>query len=190
MKQELITEKHFTGENYREERLPKAEYELCTFDNCDFSSGYLDNTRFLECTFTDCDLSNANLSYSQFQEATFVRCKMMGLQFRDTDPFLLRISFEDCDLSMSSFYGLNLKGWIFIRCKLMGADFTESDLSSVRFEQCNLDKALFDQTVLHNTNFETAINYRLDPTHNKLKKTKFSRDGLPGLLHVYDIVVV
>jgi hypothetical protein len=42
---------------------------------------------------------------------------------------------------------------------------------------------------LEKADFRDAINYRIDPGINKMKKAKFSRDGLPGLLTRFDIII-
>jgi len=42
-------------------------------------------------------------------------------------------------------------------------------------------------TFLKKRDFRSAYNYALDPEINRIKKAKFSREGLPGLLHKYNI---
>ena len=47
----------------------------------------------------------------------------------------------------------------------------------------------FEGSILDKANFINAINFTIDPTTNSLKKAKFHKDGLIGLLKKYDIVV-
>jgi uncharacterized protein YjbI with pentapeptide repeats len=55
------------------------------------------------------------------------------------------------------------------------------------FKNCDLLNTSFMQTNLEKADFRTAINYSFDPELNKIKKAKFSLDGLPGLLMKYNI---
>ena len=57
---------------------------------------------------------------------------------------------------------------------------SNSDLTDAIFEQTNLNKADLSQ----------ANNYNIDPDNNNIKKTKFSKFGLQGLLAKYDIDIV
>ena len=66
-------------------------------------------------------------------------------------------------------------------------DFTESDLTEALFDGCDLNGAIFQRTNLEKANLETASNFNIDPENNRIKKAKFSADGLYGLLHKYDI---
>jgi uncharacterized protein YjbI with pentapeptide repeats len=103
---------------------------------------------------------------------------------------LLSLSFDHCSLILASFYQLQLKKIEFTECKLIEVDFTEANLSNAQFKGCDLDKAIFEKTNLEGADLSTAINYKFDPEQNRLRKAKFSKDGVVGLLGKYDIVVV
>jgi uncharacterized protein YjbI with pentapeptide repeats len=68
-------------------------------------------------------------------------------------------------------------------------DLSDSDLSSCLFENCNLNRAVFENTILDKADLRTAYNFSIDPEKNRLKKTKFSLRGTPGLLDKYDIEI-
>jgi fluoroquinolone resistance protein len=55
------------------------------------------------------------------------------------------------------------------------------------FDNCDLSKASFDNTILEKADFRTAFNYSINPESNKIKKAKFSVSGIAGLLDKYDI---
>jgi uncharacterized protein YjbI with pentapeptide repeats len=57
------------------------------------------------------------------------------------------------------------------------------------FEDCNLLHAKFDQTNLEKANFETANYFSIDPRKNRIKKAKFSKDNLEGLLDSFEIQI-
>lgn len=179
----------FEGKQYTAQRLPKGEYDHCIFEACDFSEGYLDNTHFTECRFIDCNLSNANIAHSFFREVRFVRCKMLGLQFEACNDLLLSLHFRDCSLDLSSFSKMPLKGTVFEACRFVQTDFIETDLREASFSNCNLDGARFDTCRLQGADFRTAVNFRIDPERNQLKKARFSREGLEGLLLSHEIIV-
>ena len=84
---------------------------------------------------------------------------------------------------------MNIKGFQFKNCSLQEADFSEADLSNVLFAECDLMGAIFDNTLLLNSDFRTARNFAIQPEKNKLRKTKFSNQGLAGLLSHLDLIV-
>jgi uncharacterized protein YjbI with pentapeptide repeats len=179
----------FEGKKYTESRLPKGEYDHCIFEECDFSDSFLDNTHFIECRFIDCNLSNANIKHSLFREVSFVRCKMLGLRFEDCNDFLLSLQFQECSLDFSSFYNTPLQGTSFNSCRLVQTDFTGTDLREASFTNCNMEGGRFDASNLQGADFRSAFNYSIDPERNQMKKARFSREGLEGLLGTYDIIV-
>ncbi len=68
-------------------------------------------------------------------------------------------------------------------------DFTESDLSGSSLDNCDLSGALFENTNLEKTDFRSAFNYTINPETNRLKKARFSLQGIAGLLEKYGIVI-
>jgi len=68
-------------------------------------------------------------------------------------------------------------------------DFTETDLSSAIFETCDLQRAVFYATILEKADFRSSFNYSLDPERNRIKKARFSRLGIAGLLDKYNIEI-
>ena len=186
----FISDKVFKGSNFSTDRLPKAEYENCVFERCDFLNGYLDNQNFMECTFNDCNLSNANIAHTTFKEVTFQSCKMMGLKFDECNAFLMDFRFFDSNLNLSTFYGMHLKNQIFKNCKLIAVDFTDSNLTNSLFENSDLDKAIFSNTNLSKVDFTAAYNFKIDPKTNQLKHAKFHLESLPNLLTEYQIKII
>tara|TARA_B100000949_G_scaffold221675_4_gene222611 strand:- start:10964 stop:11221 length:258 start_codon:yes stop_codon:yes gene_type:complete len=74
-------------------------------------------------------------------------------------------------------------------CKFHQTDFSEADLKQSKFPNCDFENAIFDNTNLEQADFSSAIHFNIDPSINQVKKTRFSKDGLIGLLKKYDIVV-
>ena len=64
------------------------------------------------------------------------------------------------------------------------------DLTNAVFDSCNLELAKFTENNLTSTDFSSSYNLTLDLDNNTVKKTKFSRHNLPGLLAKYDIKIV
>ncbi len=189
MNKPFIADKDFRGIDYTENKLGKGEYENCVFNGCDFSDSDLSNNHFMECKFIDCNLSNANLKHTMFKEVLFRGCKMLGLKFSDCDSIFMSFNFEVCSLNLSSFFQLKLKNTNFKNCKLQEVDFVESDLTQVLFGDCDLKNAIFERTILEGADFRTSYNFSLDPELNSIRKAKFSKEGIVGLLDKYKIVV-
>ena len=80
-------------------------------------------------------------------------------------------------------------GWSFNVFTQNFVDFMGSDLTEVLFDNCNLRRTVFIDTILNKADFYTSYDYTLDLEKNKAKKAIFSTDGLKGLLEKYDIIV-
>ena len=190
MNESLVFDKTFKGQDYTKIRLPKAEYENCIFDTCQFSNSDITNTTFSECVFIDCDLSNANFTEATIKETEFKNCKILGVNFQSCNPFLLSFNFEKCILNFSSFYQMKLKKIHFNACKMIKVEFTEADLSEAIFTDCDLENAFFNSTNLEKADFSTSYNFTINPEENKIQKAKFSKENLAGLLTSFGIVVI
>jgi uncharacterized protein YjbI with pentapeptide repeats len=114
---------------------------------------------------------------------------MLGLHFEHCNPFLLAMNFSNCALNFSSFYRLNLKGTSFSGSKLEEADLTETNLGNARFDDCDLTNAIFDRTDLTGADLRTAFGFIIDPTRNTIKKAKFTRNNIQGLLSGFGIII-
>lgn len=179
----------FTGENFSETTLLLGEYEACTFSQCVFAKVDLSKFTFVQCTFVDCDFSMAKLNQCTFREVEFQACKLLGLHFDYCNPFLLSFAFTDCTLNYSAFYQLKIPGTVFKNCQLEGVDFVEADLSNAVFDNCELNAAVFEDSILEGADLRTAHNFSIDPSFNRIKKAKFSRQNIIGLLGKYGIIV-
>tara|TARA_R110002072_G_scaffold125612_9_gene261848 strand:+ start:846 stop:1268 length:423 start_codon:yes stop_codon:yes gene_type:complete len=138
----------------------------------------------------DCDLSNSDLSNSAFKEVHFESCKMLGLNFKDSIPFLLKIDFYNCNLSHSSFFKLPLKNSVFKNCNLEEVDFEECDLSSANFSNSKLLNAQFYKSKLLKTDFSKAMDFSINPEDNFMKGAIFNRNSLEGLLHNHKLKIL
>src|SRR5690606_19520050 len=105
------------------------------------------------------------------------------------NPIGLSFSFTGCQLQHASFYRIKSRKTRFSKCQLAEVDFAEAAFTEAVFEDCNLNGAIFDHTVLEKADFRTAYHFSLDPENNRIKKARFSLSGLPGLLDKYDIKV-
>lgn len=179
----------FTKRDFSVDPLRKGEYENCSLVDCDLSNFDLSGFVFTSCIFTGCNLSLAKISQTAFREVKFNRCKLMGLHFENCNTFLFSIDFEQCTLNLSSFYKLNLKRTKFRNSSLQEVDFTGSDLSGSSFDNCDLAGAIFENSVLEKTDFRSAFHYSIDPEINRMKKARFSLQGIGGLLEKYGIEI-
>jgi fluoroquinolone resistance protein len=197
MGQVFIEEQNFDKIDFTQKPLGKGEYEYCTFINCDFSKSDFSDIKFLECEFSGCNLSLVRLTQTVLQGIKFKACKMLGLNFGECNEFGFVVSFDICILTHSSFVSMatslkqriRLKQTIFKDSQLDEVDFTECDLTSGVFDNCDLTGAIFKDTILEKADFRTASNYSIDPELNRIKKAKFSRSGIAGLLDKYDIKI-
>jgi fluoroquinolone resistance protein len=119
----------------------------------------------------------------------FQECKILGVSFENCQESLFQVKFEKCILNFSSFFKRNLKKIAFRYCTMQETDFTNADLTSAIFDHCDLTNAKFEQTILEKADLRSAFNYSINPEINRIKKAKFSLQGIAGLLDKYDIVI-
>lgn len=169
--------------------LELGQYENCQFIKSDFSEATLKEMVFMESSFKDCNLSSAKISMSSWKQVSFDSCKMIGLSFENCNSFLFEINCNNCQLDLSSFHGMVLRNMKFTNTSFIEVDFTDTDLSGVIFENCDFKNAQFDNTNLEETDFRTSYNFHINPSQNRLSKTKFSRNNVEGLLHSLDITI-
>ena len=169
--------------------LPVGEYEACEFYNCNFMKADLSKIQFVDCRFHTSDLSMAKLDRASLQQVEFEACKLLGVHFEDCKDFLFSVSFENCQLNMATFIGMKLQNMSFMNCNLTEADFSRADLTKARFKDCNLDKAIFMNTNLSGADFREAYNFTIYVERNTMKKAKFSKENLAGLLTQYQLVI-
>ncbi len=187
---DTIIDASFVKQDFVRKKLPAKEYDNCTFTNCDFTESNLSVVTFIECTFTDCNFSKVIIKETSFiDKCVFEHCKLLGVDFSSGNDFLFEVQFKNCNLTYASFYGFTMKGTYFKDCKLQEADFTEANIIGSVFDECDLNNAIFENTIAEKADFSKAFNYTIDPTLNKLKKAKFSKDRLEGLLRKYDLIV-
>jgi fluoroquinolone resistance protein len=185
----LAEDEAFENINFSTTKPSATEYEYCQFRNCNFAGADLSRFRFMECSFTDCDWSNVKLAGAILNDVRFAGCKILGVHFEDCNEVLFTVSFNNCLLNFSSFYKHTAKKTSFRHCSLQEVDFTDADFTSALFDNCDLLNAHFENTVLEKADLRTAFNYTIDPEINRIRKAKFSKEGLAGLLGKYDIEI-
>jgi fluoroquinolone resistance protein len=189
VKQVRFEDKTYENVSFSSRKIGIVEYEQCKFKHCDFSGADLSNARFVGCEFSACDLSNVKSQKTSFRDVTFKGSKLLGVHFDQCHAFLLSMEFENCKVDFASFFKLNLHKTLFKNSTFHETDFSEADLTGSLFDRCDLSRALFGGSNLEKVDFRTSYNYAIDPDRSKLKKAKFSLDGLPGLLLKYDIEI-
>ncbi len=79
--------------------------------------------------------------------------------------------------------------YLFDNCNLQSVDFTQTNLTEATFHSSDLSKAIFEQSNLEKADFSMATNYTIHPEKNRIKGAKFNKDGLYGLLSMYNISI-
>jgi fluoroquinolone resistance protein len=184
-----IEDKEFIGINFAEDNLVIADYEDCKFIRCMISGADISYSSFENCSFQECDLSLCKVIQTSFRDTEFKKCKVLGVHFENCKDFRFSINLTSCLLDHSSFYRKKLKSTKLVDCSLIDVDFSEADLSKAQFNNCNLSGAKFENTNLSECDFRGAINFSINPGMNTLFKTKFSKEGIVGLVDYLSIVI-
>jgi uncharacterized protein YjbI with pentapeptide repeats len=167
--------------------LNDKEWEACTFSNCSFSS--LSHHVFIDCVFEQCNLSNTHVANTAFRNCTFKDCKLIGVNFSSSREFGFEIHVTNCNLDYTAFDGKKFYQSTFNNSSFKGANFSEADLSKCKIENCDFSEAVFSDTNLAGLNFTSNQNFQIDPTLNRVSKTRFSRFALSGLLYNTGIII-
>ncbi len=177
----------FTQNDFTKTPVAGIEFDDCEFVDCNFSGSNLSDTDFLECRFVNCNFVMAKTSNTGFKDAIFRGCKLMGLDFSVCSDFLFQVNFEQCQLDYALFGKKKMKKTRFVNCSVKEADFSETILSEANFEKSDLSGASFQYCNLEKTDFRSAINFTIDPEHNRMKGARFSAYSLAGLLGKYGL---
>jgi uncharacterized protein YjbI with pentapeptide repeats len=70
MNESFFEKQKFERIDYSQKKIVKANYENCTFINCNFASTDLLDINFVECEFRNCNLSLANIANTTFRDVT------------------------------------------------------------------------------------------------------------------------
>ncbi len=175
------------GVDFSIDKSDRLEYENCEFTNCIFST--LSDVNFIDCQFTNCNLSNMRFNFCGLQNILFKDCKLMGADCSPSKDFLFEVHFKNCNMDYTSFDKKRMNKSSFDNCKIHGANFTQADLSKAVIANCDWHDSIFINTDLSGLDFSTSRNFLIDPTMNTLKKTKFSKMDLTGLLFRLDIII-
>jgi fluoroquinolone resistance protein len=189
MERNYIEDENFDRIDFTKKPFAVADYEGCSFMNCNFSNEDLSSIHFIDCVFSGCNISLVKLYKTLFRDVEFKDCKMLGMPLYDCNNVLLSAGFDNCILNHSSFFKLNLKKMRFNSSTLIEVDFTEADLTSAIIKNCDLLNAKFENTILEKADLRTSFNYSINPELNRIKKAKFSMPAVIGLLDKYDIEI-
>jgi len=190
MTSDYITDSAFKNVIFNESDIKYKDFENCTFHNCDFTSCTFQTVTFIDCNFFECNFKETKINYVSLRGVFFTKCDFTSVNFAMTDQVIYEFHFKDCLLDYAKFYALKLKKMQFINCSMIAVDFMKSDLTEVIFDNCNLRRAVFIDTIAIKADFSTSYDFTIDPEKNKLKKAVFAMESLKGLLEKYDIEVV
>lgn len=189
-KADYFLEQTYSDVIYDKEEVNFKEFEGCTFNRCDFSRCTFLAVTFIDCVFNDCIFNGSKINYVALRTVTFNECQMKDVNFAMTDKLIFDITFNRCQLDFSKFYTLKIKRTVFTDCSLIAVDFMAADLTEVVFDRCDLYRSEFAKAIANKADFRTSFNYTIDPEKTKLKKARFSLDGVKGLLAKHQITVV
>lgn len=186
---EIVEDKIFENSSFAEQQIKENVYENCTFLKCDFSNAKLISCQFIDCFFVDCNLSMIDLNRSTLYNVEFKNSKILGVKFNRCNDFIFEVTFINCILDYSSFEKRKMKQTLFKDSSLKGVDFLQADLSQSSYTNCNLEDAVFYHSNLQEVDFTSSYNYNIDLDENNIKKARFSKEGLLGLLNKYNIII-
>lgn len=183
----IMEDREWRDLDWRKDAPPAGAYDQCRFLHCDLSNAVLTGYHFTDCLFEQCDLSNADLRGVVFNDAVFSGCKLTGLHFEDCHTIPFGVRFSGCILTLASFVKMMLRKTVFEDCRLTETDFSGADLREAVFCGSDLDRAIFSGCNLEKADFRKVVQCTIDPAQNRMRKAKFSLEGLPGLLSAYGL---
>ena len=178
-----------SGEIYTDEKILSAEFDNCTFSECDFTGANLRGSTFDEVLFDNCNLSRVRVDECGFRTVHFRDCKIAGVNFTSINQFLVEWKFERSILEFCDFSGGKFPGSIFLNSIVRECEFVESDLSEGIFSHTDLIRSRFHRTNLTEADFREARNYTIDPRENILTGARFSQPEVFALLDFFGVEI-
>lgn len=170
------------------ERLEDKEFVNCCFRYCDFTKTVFDNCFFDDCTFEQCELNMIGVAGCRFRNCTIIESRALAIDWeRVSTPFM--INFKYSLLNHALFWRVDLQQCSFLSCQLQEAMFEQSLLQKVKLIDCDFAGASFKDCDLSAADFSQAQNYDIDLRLNKAKKTIFTLPEAISLLQNLDIVI-
>jgi uncharacterized protein YjbI with pentapeptide repeats len=114
---------------------------------------------------------------------------LQGIQFEAASTFGFECVFKNCLLRHATFYQVNLQQSSFQDCDLTEVDFTEIKAQGTPFVNCELVGAIFENADLRKANFDQSVNLLLDPAQNQVKSMHVNSGQLAGLLTKYQLTI-
>lgn len=180
---------------YCDEKYTEVSFELqdtefydCEFKQLSLREEKFSNLKFLECSFKSVDLSVFSGVDVTFRGCSFVNCKIIGGDF-SSGATLKHCSFKDCLLDLSTFYGAKMMSSSFCSCSLKECDFREAYLKNSVLSDSNFEGAMLSGADLTECDLSNSINYFIDPSQTKIKKSKFTMPEALTLLSAFDIEI-
>jgi uncharacterized protein YjbI with pentapeptide repeats len=170
-------------------QLSHGYFKDCQFNQCQLVEQDFSHSTFVNCVFNACQISLCQLEQTAFQSVQFKDCQLLGLRFEHCNPFQLSIQASSSQFIMCSFYKKPINKAVFEQCQIQECDFSEAQLKQAPFTESRLSGSTFMRTDLSEANFSSAYDFLIDPSQNKLKKAKFSRHGLEGLLQHFGLII-
>ncbi|MBP1645868.1 MAG: Pentapeptide repeat (8 copies) [Bacteroidetes bacterium] len=182
----MIEDKKISNIDFRQQAL-EDEYNNCTFINCNFSEMQIKEVVFEDCKFELCNFSLAKMD-AFWRDVQFKECKLTGANFTKINKFST-FSFQQSNLQYAIFVKTKLKCSKFTSCNLQEVDFSQADLTMSIFKDCDMLRTVFSNTNLEKADLTTSYNYIIDPNNNTIRKARFSKYGLSGLLIPFGIII-
>ena len=181
-------DRHFVRLSCQDAELRDMEFFQCRFDGCQFLRTTFRRCRFEQCVFEKCDVSLLRLPETAFIGVRFLNAKMLGIDWTQAAAPLTR-AFQGSNISHSMFMRLKLPRMEMVECVAREVDFSGTSLTRANLAKTDFLGSRFADTDLGYADFSNAVNYAIDPTINRLKKTVFSMPEAVSLLSAFDIIL-
>lgn len=185
----IVSDRIFNKNEQLESIEPGATFEQCVFQNLDFGDRSLTDLIFADCDFLECRFNMNETIKTGFQNVKFNRCKLMGIQFEDCSPLLLEMKFSESKVEYCHFQNLKVQTIEFTNCSLIESDFYSANLTGAKILGCDLQGAIFENTILEKCDLSQSYNFSIDPDLNYIQGAKFTLSSLPGLLDKYGVLI-
>jgi fluoroquinolone resistance protein len=164
-------------------------FRQCVFERVRLAEARLVGATFEDCEIESCDLTMARVEEAAFRSVSFRRTKLMGIDWSGVRGIAFVVSFEGCTLSYGTFVDLKMQATVFRDCKAHEVSFIGVDLTKCVFPGTDLAGARFMDTVLVEADLSDAVNYRISPQQNRLKRTKFSEEAALAVVAELGVIV-
>ncbi len=184
---------NFNGETIKQANLSSSKYvapalffNLCVFDNCDFSRSLFINGSYKKTIFYHIDMRQAQFESANFDDAVFINVNAESAVFKNCSfqkTSVFNSNFNHAQIKDAPFLNALISKTSFNQADLSGSSFSYSSIAAVSFVHANIDHTDFSEVSARFCRLPASLKFSIR-THNmnsNARQFQLSLEDMPLL---------